>query len=162
MMAAARCHRPLPRSAAGMTLLEMLLVIALVAISAALAVMAMGGGREGQQLRSAVRELSAQLRYTRTQAIVHGQPQQFRIDPGNGRWEAANGRHGQLPERLRVRFTGAAQLQPAAGIGVIAFYPDGGASGGRIELLGARAGWQLDVAWITGQVTGQGIAGSGQ
>lgn len=162
MMSAARCHRPLPRSAAGMTLLEMLLVIALVAISATLAVMAMGGGREGQQLRNSVRELTAQLRYTRTQAIVHGQPQQFRIEPASGRWEAANGRHGQLPERLRVRFTGAAQLQPSAGIGAIAFYPDGGASGGRIELLGARAGWQLDVAWITGQVQGQAIAGAGR
>ena len=72
MTHAALRHRRRPRAAAGMTLLEMLLVIALVAVSASLAVMAMGGGREGQQLRSAVRELNAQLRYTRTQAIVHG------------------------------------------------------------------------------------------
>lgn len=159
MTHAALRHRLRPRAAAGMTLLEMLLVIALVAVSASLAVMAMGGGREGQQLRSAVRELNAQLRYTRTQAIVHGQMQQFQINPATGQWQAANGRQGQLPERLRVRFTGAAQLQPSAGTGAIAFYPDGGASGGRIELIGQRAGWQLDVAWITGQVAGKAIAG---
>lgn len=149
-----------PAAQAGMSLLEMLLVIALVAASAGLAMMAMGGGREGQQMRSAVREISAQLRYTRTQAIVQGQMQQFRIDPAARRWQAPNGRHGQLPDSLQVRFTGAAQLQPAAGVGAIAFYPDGGASGGRIELLAARSGWQLDVGWITGQVRSQALAGA--
>ena len=142
-----------------MTLLEMLLVLALVAAAALLAVMAMGGGREGQQLRGSVREISAQLRYTRTQALVQGQMQAFRIDPAARRWEAPNGRQGELPDSLRVRFVGAAQLQPAPGVGVIAFYPDGGASGGRIELIGARAGWQLDVGWITGQVRGSALPG---
>ena len=145
-----------------MTLLEMLLVLALVAAAALLAVMAMGGGREGQQLRGAVRELSAQLRYTRTQAIVHGQVTQFRIDPVARRWEAANGRRGTLPDSLRVRFAGAAQLQASPGVGVIAFYPDGGASGGRIELSGQRAGWQLEVGWITGQVNGSALPGGGR
>lgn len=159
MAPASAIARPRSRHATGMTLLEMLLVIALVAVSATLAVAAIGGGREGQQLRGAVRELSAQLRYTRTQAIVQGQMQQFRIDPAARHWQAPNGRQGDLPEALRVRFTGAAQLQPSAGVGVIAFYPDGGASGGRIELEGARSGWQLDVGWITGQVRGQALGG---
>ena len=67
---------------------------------------------------------------------------------------AASTAHAAPDER-----PGAAQLQPSAGTGAIAFYPDGGASGGRIELIGQRAGWQLDVAWITGQVAGKAIAG---
>lgn len=144
-----------------MSLLEMLLVLALVAMTALLATLAIGGGRQGQQLRASVREIGAQLRYTRAQAIVRGEPMHFRIDPVQRRWEAPNGRHGELPDSLRVRFTGAAQLQAAPGVGQIAFYPDGGASGGRIELLGERAGWQLEVAWITGQVQGSALPGAG-
>lgn len=141
-----------------MTLLEVLLVIALIAAAALLATAAMRGGGEGAQLRTAAREMTAQLRYTRTQALVRGERQQFRIHPSTGGWEAANGRRGQLPSGLDMRFTGATALQGPDGSGGIAFYPDGGASGGRIQLYGARAGWQLDVAWITGTISGQAMS----
>lgn len=139
----------------GLGLLEMLLVLALAAGVAALTAAAIGQGGEGRQLRAAVRELSSALREARARALVEGRVQQVRIDPAARTWEGAGGRHGTLPEGLRVRFTGAAQLQPAPGVGVIAFHPDGGASGGRIELQGRRAGWRLDVAWLTGQVEGR-------
>lgn len=143
----------------GMSLLEMVLVIALVAVVALLTATSMGSAAEGRQLRAASRELGTALRHARTQAIVQGREQLFRIDPGARRWEGANGRSGQLPAELQVRFVGAAQLQRSAGEGVIAFHPDGGSSGGRIELRGPRAGWRLDVNWITGQVRGAALEG---
>lgn len=143
----------------GMSLLEMVLVIALVAVVALLTATSMGSGAEGRQLRAAIREVSTALRHARTQAIVQGREQQFRIDPAAHRWEGAGGRSGSLPADLRLRFVGAAQLQPSAGVGVIAFHPDGGSSGGRIELRGPRAGWQLEVNWITGQIEGRATEG---
>ena len=150
---AGRLPAALPQS--GMSLLEMVLVIALVAVAALLTATSMGAGGEGRQLRAAVREVSTALRHARTQAIVQGNEQHFRIEPAARRWEGAKGRHGRLPDALEVRFVGAAQLQTASGTGVIAFHPDGGSSGGRIELRGPRAGWQLEVNWITGQVQGK-------
>ena len=65
----------------GFTLLETLLVVALMAAAAVLAAMVFTGGMEGMRLRSESKEIAAQLRYTRARAIATGQAQRFRIDP---------------------------------------------------------------------------------
>lgn len=137
---------------AGVTLLEMLLVMALIAAIGLLTAMAMSGGMDGVRLRSNAKQLAAQLRYTRTQAIASGVPQRFSIDPRTRRWEAANGRHGELPPSLSVRFTGAREVQPQANVGAIAFFEDGASTGGRIELQAGDAQWRIDIGWMTGEV----------
>lgn len=140
------------RRQAGVSLLEMLLVVALIAAASLLAMAAFSGGLAGIQLRSAAKEIAAQLRYTRTQAIASGQPQRFLIDPAARTWQAPNGRHGDIPESLQVRFTGARQAQERAGEGAVMFFPDGAATGGRVRLAQGGAAWDVDVAWLTGQV----------
>jgi general secretion pathway protein H len=136
----------------GISLLEMLLVIALMASVGIIAAMTMSGGREGMQLRGAAKTIAAQLRYTRTQAIVTGTPKQFSIDPVSRRWQAANGREGELPASLAVRFYGAREVQPQPGTGGVRFFADGASSGGRIQLRAADTGLQVEVAWLTGEV----------
>lgn len=150
----------------GVSLLEMLLVVALIAIIGVITATAMNGGIDGLRLRNAGKEVASQLRYTRTQAIASGEVQRFLIDPRTRRWEAANGRHGELPDALEVRFHGAAQAAAGTSQGGIAFHPDGGSSGGTIELDLRGAVWRIDVAWITGEVrsgpvrdTDRGVAG---
>lgn len=136
----------------GASLLEMLLVVALIGIAGVLAATAMGGGMKGTQLRSAAKEIGAQLRFTRTHAIATGEPQRFVIDPAAHTWQAPHGRAGEVPEALGIRFYGARQVQPSRGEGAIVFFPDGASTGGRIQLSRERAGWNVDVAWMTGQV----------
>lgn len=139
-------------SLAGFTLLETLLVLALMAAAALLAAMAFTGGLEGIRLRAESKEIAAQLRYTRARAIATGQPQRFRIDPRGHRWEAAGDHRGRIHPGLSVSFTGARQAQARAGEGAILFFPDGGATGGRVTLAAERAAWSVDVAWLTGEV----------
>lgn len=136
----------------GVSLLEMLLVIALIAATGVLAAATLGGGFAGMQLRSSAKEIAAQLRYTRTQAIATGEPQRFAIDPAAHTWQAPNGRNGEIPDPLGIRFYGARQVQPSRGEGAIVFFPDGASTGGRVQLSRERAGWNVDVAWLTGQV----------
>ncbi|MFD0739091.1 GspH/FimT family pseudopilin [Lysobacter koreensis] len=156
MHASPRRGRP-PRNArhgvAGVSLLEMLLVIALIGATSVLAAAAFGGGFAGMQLRSNAREIAAQLRYTRTRALATGQPQRFTIDPAAHTWAAPNDHAGEIPAALGVTFTGARQVQPARGEGAIVFFADGASTGGRIQLSAKRAAWNVDVAWLTGQVT---------
>ena len=140
------------RHAAGASLLEMLLVVALIAAISVLAATGLGSGLPGMQLRSSAKEIAAQLRFTRTQAIATGQPQRFVIDPSAHTWQAPQGRTGTIPEALGVRFFGARQVQPSEGEGAIVFFPDGASTGGRVQLSRERAGWNVDVAWLTGQV----------
>lgn len=138
---------------AGISLLEMLLVIGLIAAASLLAAAAFSGGMKGTQLRSAVKEVAAELRYTRTHAIATGEPQRFTIDPAGRTWEAPKGHQGSIPAEVDVRFVGAREVQHTEGQGAVMFFADGAATGGRVQLSRDGAAWDIDVAWLTGQVS---------
>lgn len=138
--------------ARGFSLLEMLLVLAIIAFAGLLAATAMTGGLDGVRLRSASGEVAAQLRYTRAQAIATGKRQDFTIDPHAHTWAAPKDRHGKLPKQLGIEFYGAREVQPKPGQGGIAFFPDGASTGGRIRLRAKNALRDIDVAWLTGEV----------
>ena len=140
------------RRAAGLSLLEMLLVIALIAAIGLITAAGLSRGFAGMQLRSAGKDIANQLRMVRAQAIARGEPQRFVIEPARRRWQGANQRQGDVPTQLQVQFEGAAQLATAPGQGVIEFHPDGGSSGGRIRLQRDGAEWRVDVGWLTGEV----------
>lgn len=130
----------------------MLLVLALIAVAGILAAGLAVRGSDGGKLRNSGREIAAQLRHLRTQAIVTGQPQRFAIDPQGHRWQGRGDRPGRIPAELDVRFTGAREAQPDAGTGAILFFPDGASTGGRVELRVGTAAWRVDVSWLTGEV----------
>ena len=139
------------RPASGFSLLEMLLVMVLVAAASLLAVAAFGGGMGGAN------DLAAQFRFARAVAISSGEPQDVVIDPQARQWKGAKGRSGALPDGGEVVFTGAraAQFDPAeteGGKGVVRFFADGAATGGRVRMLANGAGWDVDVGWLTGEV----------
>ncbi len=139
--------------ARGFTLLEILVVMVLIAAGSLLAAgIFNGGGMRGAKLHTAAREVAAQLRFTRAAAISSGQPQEFRIDPHARSWSAAKGRHGSLTSTGELVFVGARAQQGADGEGVVRFFPDGAATGGRIRFLANGAGWDVDVTWLTGEV----------
>jgi general secretion pathway protein H len=75
------------RRAAGLSLLEMLLVIALIAAIGLITAAGLSRGFAGMQLRSAGKDIANQLRMVRAQAIARGEPQRFVIEPARRRWE---------------------------------------------------------------------------
>ena len=136
----------------GFSLIEVLVVVGLIAIAGVLAVGILGGGLERMQLRSAANDVAANLRFTRAHALATGVPQRFSIDPAARTWQAPRERSGTIPERLVVEFTGAREMQERAGEGVVMFFGDGASSGGRVRLEAGDARWDVDVAWLTGEV----------
>lgn len=145
------------RTIAGFSLLEMLLVMALIAIASLLAVAAFSGGMQGMKLHAGAKDIAAQLRYARAVAISSGQAQDVVIDPQARRWQGAKGRNGSLPEGGEIVFTGAraaqfADIGDANSKGVVRFFPDGAATGGRLRMLANGGGWDVDVGWLTGEV----------
>jgi general secretion pathway protein H len=139
-------------AARGFTLLEIILVMAIIALASVLAAAAMGGGFRGMQLSASAKQIASNLRFTRAQAIATGQPQRFVIDPHAHTWQAPKSHHGEIPAKLAVAFIGAREVQPHPGEGAIAFFPDGASTGGRVRLSSGNAQWTVDVAWLTGQV----------
>ena len=140
------------QSRRGFSLVELLVVVGLVAAALAIGASVMRAGLPGLQLRSAARELAAQLRYTRAQAIVTGKSQTFTLDAQTREWKAPGRRHGQLPREIRIVGTGARVEQQAPDEVAIRFFPEGAATGGRIVLKRDSAAWQVDVEWLTGEV----------
>ncbi|WP_289444254.1 pilus assembly FimT family protein, partial [Klebsiella pneumoniae] len=69
--------RPIP--VRGFTLIEMLAVIALIAIGVTLTAMALRGRGRGE-LQAAAQQVATGLRSTRTRAMATGQPQWFTLD----------------------------------------------------------------------------------
>jgi general secretion pathway protein H len=141
------------RGSFGFTLLELLVVLVLIATATALTATVISAGLPGQQLRGAAREMAAQLRYTRAQAIVTGQSQVFSVNANSRDWTAPNHRHGTLPSAINIVATSARIEQPERDVAAFRFFPDGSATGGRLTLQHDSAAWQLDIDWLTGQVT---------
>ena len=136
----------------GFTLVELLVVLVIVAAVVALGAGAMHRRLPGQQLQQSARELAAQLRFTRAQAIATGQPQVFTLDANTREWRAGERRDGRLPRGIAVRATGARNEQQREGVVAVRFFPEGAATGGRFLLSRERAAWQVDVEWLTGEV----------
>src|SRR5580658_6990716 len=87
----------------GFTLLEMIMVVVLIAAICGLTVGLLGVGRQGRQLRAAVRTVATELRYTRTRALTTGVSQRFVMDLDTRQWIAAD-HHGTLPASMQVSF----------------------------------------------------------
>jgi general secretion pathway protein H len=136
----------------GFSLVELVVVMVLIAAMAALGLAAISAGLPGQQLRGAARELAAELRFTRAQAIATGREQVFRINVGDKRWQGAGERSGELPGDIALEVVGAREELETPEEVAIRFFPEGAATGGRLVLRRGEAAWRVDVAWLTGEV----------
>ena len=138
----------------GVTLLELLIVLMLMALIAGIAIPMFGGGVSSTDLKSAAREVAAGLRFARDQAIAQRaesllelnlQGRTFRVPP--------DPRTHRLPERLDLKLYTAQRDLVDEKIGAIRFFPDGGSNGGRVTLAAGERKYDVDVDWLTGRVS---------
>src|SRR5690242_16250986 len=83
-MAAATSSPTAGRLTRGVTLMEMLVVIALASILLAIVFPAVGSGLGTLELRSAATRLAAAVRYARDQAVYKQKTYELQIERGNG------------------------------------------------------------------------------
>lgn len=137
----------------GFSLLEIMVVVGLVALLMGLVAFTLNSQLPSQQLKSAAKEIAAELRFTKSQAMATGVAQSFQINAITREWSGPKNRSGKVPKALEIIATTARQEQPEDGVAAIKFFPDGAATGGRIVLKYENAQWQIDVKWLTGDVT---------
>lgn len=139
-------HRP--RAAAGFTLIEMIVVLAVMGLMLAL-VVSRGPVRSPRlELDAAARDIAGGLRLARAQAIAENRPVAFSVDIARGSTRTDAGPPRALPAGFAIRIV----AERGGAVPVIRFGPDGSSSGGRIELTGQGLRVQIGVDWLTGRV----------
>ena len=142
----------------GFTLVEMLVVFAIMALIAGLVPVAYGRMREASQYRDAVRTIASQLRSARIVAMTEGRETRFTLDLQNRQYGLDGSPFRQLPEPLQLRVVVADREIAPGGQAAIRFLPSGGATGGSIEVLRAPgSGARLRVDWFSGRVTQEAL-----
>lgn len=140
------------RPARGFTLIEVILVLLLIGVVVGVAAVSLTDGLATARVRSAGQDLVAALRYTRAQAIVSRRQQALELDVEARSYVAPKRETVQLPKNVELRLLTAAEEQTGASTGRIRFWPDGSSSGGRIKLVYGEQAWDVEVAWLTGEV----------
>ncbi len=137
----------------GFTLLELLVVLAIVALMMAIAVPRFAGALPGAELDSGARKLAAGLREARSLAVSINRAVPFTLSGGANRYAIGRGGESkQLPENLAITLVTGSREITGANQGSIRFFPDGSSTGGRIELAGTGGNRSIEVDWLTGRI----------
>jgi len=142
------------RSPRGFTLVELLVVLAMLALMVALVPPAFERLRESMQYRDTLRRVLGDLRTARQEAVGQGREVRFTIDLPARKFGVEGRPQNELPESLQIRFT-AAQIETTSQQSAsIRFHPQGGATGGTVELVRASgAGTRVSVDWLSGAIS---------
>ena len=151
--------RPLPngittrRDGRGVSLLELLVVLAIMALVAALVLPTFGGGVSTSELRGSARQLAAGLRAARSEAVSQRRETFLALDLEGRRFKVDRDPHEYtLPPRIGLKLFTAQRDIVDAKTGAIRFFPDGGSNGGRITVAAGERKFDIDVDWLTGRV----------
>jgi len=135
----------------GFTLVEVIVVLVIVAMIMALVGTSMARSVSGAEARAASRKLVASLRYTRARAILDKQERLFLVDIENRSYQAPGRKQVNLPEGVDVTITTARSEVSSESVAGIRFFPDGGSTGGHVELTVKGREYRINVAWLTGE-----------
>ena len=137
----------------GFTLIELMVVFAIMALVVAMAPVAYDRLKEGVQYRDTVRSLITQLRSARYTAVSEGVPVRFTVDLKTREY-GVPGTVKEIPETVELRTIVADREFVPGGSASIMFLASGGSTGGSVEIIRKTgAGTRLRVDWLSGRVT---------
>jgi general secretion pathway protein H len=140
------------RAPAGFTLVELLVVLAILALALGIAVPFLGGGA-GPRIDTLAREIAAELRAVRGEAIVSNREAVLFVDPAGPSLRRGNqGEPELLPRAVALAVTAARSETTAEGLAGIRFFPDGSSTGGTVALERDGRRIEVRVDWLSGRV----------
>lgn len=128
-----------------------MVVMVIIALVMGLVATSMSRSISGAEARAASRDLVASLRYTRARAIIDKTEQVFLVDTENRSYQAPGRDKVELPEGVDLTITTATSELVSDAVSGIRFFPDGGSTGGHIELMVNEREYRVNVAWLTGE-----------
>jgi general secretion pathway protein H len=142
------------RRQAGFTLLEMIIVVAVLGLALGLVVTRGPMHSAKLDMQSAVNGVAQGLRIARSRAIATNRPVRFAIDIPSHSFGVENERPTVLPQAVSIAVVTDSDEIRGKRLAAIRFNGDGSASGGgRIELADGQRAAQINVEWLTGRVS---------
>ena len=136
----------------GFTLLELIVVLFILVLGFSVVGINLSSGNDATGLKVAARDIVSALRYARGQALISHQEMTVTLDLAENTY-TVSGRDKlySIPKAIDITVV-TAQTEVTEGQGSIRFFADGSSTGGRITLELGKAGWQIDINWLTGQI----------
>ncbi|MCH9670910.1 MAG: GspH/FimT family pseudopilin [Gammaproteobacteria bacterium] len=136
----------------GFSLLELLVVLALLAIVMAIVIPSFAG-RSSAEMRSAALKIATALRHTRSVAMTRNASAALNFDIAAKNFRVDDSKIARgLPQSLEYELFTAHTEQVGATAGRVRFFPDGSSTGGRVTVIADERRLLVDIDWFTGRV----------
>ena len=141
----------------GFTLVELLVVLAVLALALAVVSPSLTGAIDSVRFKSAQRDLVSALRYARSRAVNSQQATSVEINVKQGTMQVAGKQRTlSVPDDVVLTLVTAQREQLSAYEGAIRFYPDGSSTGGQVRFSQDDQVWSISVDWLTGRISTTG------
>jgi general secretion pathway protein H len=136
----------------GSTLFELLVVLAIITLAVALAAPRLDRSAPKANLSMRAQEIAALIRYARTLAIRNNRDAEIVVDLKRRTIQLDGaGRPIEWPETVALKVLTARGLL-AEGTATVVLTPQGGSTGGSIELRDEKIAAAIAISWLTGDV----------
>jgi general secretion pathway protein H len=143
-------HSP-HRSSAGYSLLEMLVVMAILALVATIALPQLAKPSNSLRLKAAARDLHSALRLTRSAAIARSSDLVLVIDADKRTFESAVVPQKSFPADIETQLKVAEPERVTSSRGGFRFFADGSSTGGDLVLRLGNNTVRICINWLTGE-----------
>jgi general secretion pathway protein H len=138
---------------AGFTLLEIICVVAIIGMIAAILLPAIPRGTSQPRLKGYAVEIASLLTADRTDAIRRHAIVHTDVDAlARSVHSRADDRTIQLPDDVDVSATLAARCNGKASASTVMFFPSGMSCGGIVTIARSGVGYDIHVNWLTGGI----------
>ena len=138
----------------GFTLLELLVVMAIVTFLLAIVPPLLGNVIDSTRIKSATRHLSSALITARNKAISSQQEVILAIDVNSHIYSLLDKKRKlSLPDNTSFVLTTAKSEQLSPSKGAFRFFADGSSTGGQIKLSHEPFEYFININWLTGKVS---------
>ncbi len=140
------------RQQCGVTMLELIVVLGLMALLTALVAPKIGGGMSTIDQRAAAQKIAAAFKSARNIAVSQRKDVAVVVNTKSLTVTPADAEPIQLPAGVAIDLTTIEKEKIDEESAAIRFYPDGGSTGGRVILKKGERALRVDVDWLTGRV----------
>ena len=136
---------------AGLTLIEVLVVLAIMALCTGAGVALLRPPSKHLELQAVTRKLCASLRLVRAQAIAANAEAVVTVDLKGNTFKAPGQPVVSLFDDMVLKVTFAGSERVAGATAIFRFFPSGSATGGVIEMSRGDLRSSIAINWLTGE-----------